>query len=269
MSRKTGTGLAAYAKAQLGKPYWWGTFGQVASAALLAQKRAQYPESYRGSQYAYQFGQRVHDCVGLIKGYRWSETPDSFPAYVASQDVAVPGLYAQCSRRGPLSTIPDLSGVCVFMGAMGHVGVYVGGGKVVEAMGQDYGVVQTDLYARGWAYWGMPDWIDYSTQEEQQETPAEPDPEPAPTVPQSKPVIVRVDLPLIRQGSFGAHVRNAQQLLIGHGYYCGGKVINGTEVPDGDFGPSTDKAVRAFQALYKLETDGIIGSETWAALLSV
>ena len=28
---KTNTGLVAYAKAQLGKPYWWETFGQKAS----------------------------------------------------------------------------------------------------------------------------------------------------------------------------------------------------------------------------------------------
>ena len=41
---KTNTGLVEYALTQLGKPYWWGTFGQTASAALLTQKRAQYPE---------------------------------------------------------------------------------------------------------------------------------------------------------------------------------------------------------------------------------
>lgn len=28
---KTGTGFAEYAIAQLGRPYWWGTFGQTAS----------------------------------------------------------------------------------------------------------------------------------------------------------------------------------------------------------------------------------------------
>ena len=41
---KTNTGLVEYAKAQLGKPYWGGTFGQVASAGLLVQKRTQYPD---------------------------------------------------------------------------------------------------------------------------------------------------------------------------------------------------------------------------------
>ena len=74
MTTKTGEGLAQYALAQLGRPYWWGTFGQTASAALLAQKRAQYPEHYTADDFESQFGKRVHDCVGLIKGYLWSDT---------------------------------------------------------------------------------------------------------------------------------------------------------------------------------------------------
>ena len=71
---KTNIGLVEYALAQLGKPYWWGTFGQTASAELLAQKRAQYPEYYTADDFKSQFGQRVHDCVGLIKGYLWRRT---------------------------------------------------------------------------------------------------------------------------------------------------------------------------------------------------
>ena len=63
MTTKTGEGLAQYALAQLGRPYWWGTFGQTASAALIAQKRAQYPEHYTADDFESQFGKRVHDCV--------------------------------------------------------------------------------------------------------------------------------------------------------------------------------------------------------------
>ena len=36
---KTNTGLVEYAVAQLGKPYWYGTFGQTANSGLLAAKR--------------------------------------------------------------------------------------------------------------------------------------------------------------------------------------------------------------------------------------
>ena len=138
---KTNTGLVEYALAQVGKPYWWGTFGQTASAALLAQKREQYPEYYKADDFESQFGQRVHDCVGLIKGYLWSDTPQSAPAYKASQDVAVSGLYLACKEHGSMGTMPELPGVCVFMANMGHVGVYVGDGYVVEATGHARGVV--------------------------------------------------------------------------------------------------------------------------------
>ncbi len=44
---------------------------------------------------------------------------------------------------------------------LGHVGVYVGNGKVIEARGHKYGVVETNLVDRGWKQWGKLDWIDY------------------------------------------------------------------------------------------------------------
>lgn len=38
---KTNSGLLAYAKAQVGNPYWYGTYGQTATAALHAAKKKQ------------------------------------------------------------------------------------------------------------------------------------------------------------------------------------------------------------------------------------
>lgn len=269
---KTGAGLAAYAIAQLGRPYWWGTYGQVASQALLNAKRQQYPDSYRGSQYASQFGQKVHDCVGLIKGYLWCDDPDGLPRYEASQDVAVAGLWAQCSLRGELESIPEIPGVCVFNASLGHVGVYIGKGEVVEAMGQDYGVVKTRLHARNWTRWGMPRWIDYEGQEGTFLSPGGGGPEGEYELviedePKPEWITQKVELPILRRDCYGAPVQNAQLLLIGHGYYCGGKKTLGRETPDGDFGEKTEKAVRAFQKLFGLEVDGEIGCQTWAALI--
>jgi hypothetical protein len=35
----------------------------------------------------------------------------------------------------------------------GHIGVYVGKGEVIEAMGTAYGVVKTKVAGRGWHKW--------------------------------------------------------------------------------------------------------------------
>ena len=88
---KTAKGLVEYAKAQLGLPYWYGTYGQTGTAALYAVKKKDYPKYYNWTGTPYdnfpsQYGKRVHDCVGLIKGYLWSETPTSTPKYNGDQD---------------------------------------------------------------------------------------------------------------------------------------------------------------------------------------
>lgn len=159
---KTNTGLVSYAKAQLGKPYWYGTFGNMATKSLLTAKTKQYPAHYgkdRMSKYNSQIGQRVHDCVGLIKGYLWSDTPTSTPKYNGSQDVSANGMLGKCEVWGYIDEIPEIPGLLVW--SQGHIGVYIGNGRVIEARGFNYGVVETDLDKRGWKKWGKCPWIEY------------------------------------------------------------------------------------------------------------
>lgn len=66
--------------------------------------------------------------------------------------------------------------------------------------------------------------------------------------------------PMIRKGSTGSYVKQAQQLLIKKGYSCGAAGA------DGDFGAGTYNAVIKFQRANGLEADGIVGPATWAAL---
>lgn len=162
---KTAEGLVKYATAQLGKPYWYGTFGQIASESLFNTKKKQYPDYYDQKKYKVrfdkQYGQRVHDCAGLIKGYLFSDSPASAPVYNRAYDWgANTMLKSKCSEKGKIDNIPEIPGVLVFY--TNHVGVYIGNGYVIEAKGHDYGVVKTLLKGRGWTHWGKLSCIDYS-----------------------------------------------------------------------------------------------------------
>ena len=71
---------------------------------------------------------------------------------------------------------------------------------------------------------------------------------------------ISVNLPVLKNGSSDASVKALQMLLNGNGYSSG--------TVDGDFGPNTEKAVRAFQKANQLMEDGITGKNTWSVLLN-
>ena len=87
-----------------------------------------------------------------------------------------------------------------------------------------------------------------------------PIPEPTPT-PQPMPTPTPSNV-LIRRGNSGPLVEALQTNLIALGYSCG------PDGADGDFGPNTENAVRKFQADKKLEIDGIVGPETYNAIVA-
>ena len=141
---KNNAGLVKYAQAQLGRPYWYGTFGNIATASLYEYKKKQYASTgyyTKWKDYSTQYGKRVHDCVGLIKGYIWSDTPTSVPKYNAAQDKSASGMYSASTVKGKIDTFPMKEGQLVYKSysksdakQIHHVGVYVGGGYVIEAM---------------------------------------------------------------------------------------------------------------------------------------
>lgn len=67
--------------------------------------------------------------------------------------------------------------------------------------------------------------------------------------------------PIVRRGSTGAHVADAQNRLRTNYPLYASKVQG-----DGQFGPATEAAVREFQRRAGLAVDGIIGQQTWKAL---
>ena len=71
---------------------------------------------------------------------------------------------------------------------------------------------------------------------------------------------ISVELRMLRSGMDGKDVEAMQAILIAKGYSCG------TYGTDGEFGSSTEKAVRSFQTDRKISSDGIVGEKTWAEL---
>lgn len=172
---KTNLGLIAYAQAQIGNPYWMGTFGQISSAALYTSNKARLPQYYTAHDFYSQYSKRVHDCIGLIKGYLWSDTPTSVPVYCASpctQDHSADSMYKACKTSGLIGTLPETPGALLFVkegATMGHVGVYIGNGQAIEAKGHAWGVVQTAVSGRGWTHWGICPYIEYEAIESEDE----------------------------------------------------------------------------------------------------
>lgn len=109
--------------------------------------------------------------------------------------------------------------------------------------------------------YGQPDYASMATEED---APAK-EREAAPVSPAPAPVSVSVSvtLPQLARGAKGETVRAAQLLLIGRGCRCG------TWGADGDFGAATQGAVQSFQRGRQLAVDGVVGAQTWRALLTL
>ncbi len=124
------------------------------------------------------------------------------------------------------------------LGDFYHVGLFIGNGEVIEARSVKAGVVKGTI--SGWQYAARLAGVDYTGE--------------VPNPPPSQP------LPVLRKGSTGYWVKEAQLRLIAHGFPLN---LYGA---DGIFGEETLKAVKAFQASRGLAADGVIGQDTWEEL---
>lgn len=245
---KTNTGLASFAVGCLGRPYIYGTYGQILTERLLQTKAMQYPSRLSDKRVAYArahfIGKRVSDCEGLIKNYLWADSPNEAPVYNSKQDLSANGAFEAATVKGKIGTIPEIPGICVRYN--GHVGVYIGGGYVVEARGFDYGCVKTKLKERGWTDWFEHPWIQYNTQ---------PTPQPTPEV-----KYVTIEMPVLRKGDKSQAVKTMQACLDVYGY--------GLSI-DGSFGGKSAAALLDFQKKHPAcgTPDSVCGQKTWNALL--
>ena len=195
-------------------------------------------------------GHNVADCSGLftwafkqLGGYMYHGSNTMFKKYSIATGELKNGQRTDGEKLKP--------GTAVYTGTKddhGHVGLYIGGGWVIEAKGTQYGVVRSSIAEKKWTWWGELTGVSYSGENAPVEPPVSGD---------DKTV-----LPTLRRGDNGEKVAYLQKLLMDRGY----------ALPkygaDGDFGAETEKAVKAFQRDWGLKEDGVVGEKTWSMLLT-
>ena len=85
---------------------------------------------------------------------------------VSGFDTTAQGYYNKCMTKGGISSIPMNTPCLVFKGkstsAIHHMGFYLGNGYVIEMKSSKENCVRDKLEGKGWNWYGIPSWIDYS-----------------------------------------------------------------------------------------------------------
>ena len=245
----------------VGRPYWYGTCIYNCTQSRYEDKAKQYPSHYTASRAS---GYKKHiaakevcsDCIGMIKGYAWTNGGDTVFEAIGTgskivnkygsnncPDKSANGMFSYAKSKGMdwgnIDTIPEIPGIAVRYD--GHVGVYVGGGWVVEERGFNYGCQKTRLEEHKWLHWYKLPWINYEEA--------------------SVPAACKLGDRVLQKGACGQDVIELQKLLIQLGYL--------NDVADGNFGSKTEVALKEFQKAEQLTPDGNYGEKTHRALMDV
>lgn len=136
--------------------YVWGTSGHVLSKESYKSLKELYPEEvgdYADFIEKNWIGKRTTDCSGLIRGYWWLNAKSN-QVEIGSNNIpsmTSDEMFNNADRKGEISTISETPGLGVWQS--GHIGIYIGNGEVIEAMGTEYGVVRTKLSEGHWTHW--------------------------------------------------------------------------------------------------------------------
>lgn len=212
---------------------------------------------YSGSQrekalYWREHAARVWDCNGLAEGLYKDFAGVSINTRARNNYAEWCGV----KGKGMIPAERRKAGAAVFWGKTAaeitHVayldapvdaGNPAGDWYLIEARGVMYGVVRTRLNSRKPGYWGLMDkYFDYG----------------AAAVGQ---VEYSLGQRLLKRGMSGEDIRDLQVYMTKLGYSVG------SSGADGEFGPDTESAVKAFQAAHGLDTDGEYDPMTHAALM--
>lgn len=154
--------LVKYAAAAVGGGYIFGSDGQKCSLALRQSCATANPSQAtnilgKGAKWD---GHYVWDCSGLFRG--------AWRALWNYRSGGATTIYnTWCAIKGTIDAMPDRPGVLVFRcnekneATKEHIGLYIGGGEVVDARSTDQGVRRQPLSAYAWTHWALADDVDY------------------------------------------------------------------------------------------------------------
>lgn len=156
--------LVAYAREAVGGGYCFGSSGEVCSLArreAWAKANPSAKTNLLGLCKKWD-GKKVWDCSGLFRG-AWR----ALLTYRSGGATTIFNTWT--SETGMIDTLPDEPGIAVFRAnatkpaTKEHIGLYIGGGIVIDARGSSTGVVIGTVSAYGkWTHWAKLADVDYS-----------------------------------------------------------------------------------------------------------
>ena len=246
--------------------YIWGMAGEQWTAGKQKElEKTTDSDRAQGRAYGSRWiGHRVADCSGLFSwafkqlgGYMYHGSDTMYRKYCVNKGELKKGKRTDCATLKPGTAVFVWNGK-----KYSHVGLYIGGDTVIEAMGTMNGVTTSKVTAGKWTHWGELQGVDYA---------GAGDPGSGTAGNESQGSFLNGSSPMsrgdgtpvtqtLKRGSKGSAVAGLQTMLRKLGYDLGPCGI------DGDFGKTTEAAVRSFQSDHRLAVDGVAGKNTWAEL---
>lgn len=209
-------------------------------------------------------GTRQFDCCGLFKCFMWHDYHTKNASYYGKtqKDLSCEGLLAEAKEKGPISTIPEIPGVLVYM--KGHMGIYVGNGKVIESTvakfdGKKGRIYKTYFKGEGkgcdgkratWTKWFKSPNLTYENEVK---------PEPIKTSSSSDNFLGSRGY--IKLGDRGSNVEKIANFM-----YKTFPAYTSKAALGNYYGPNIQKSIKEFQTRTGLEPDGCVGPLTLAML---
>lgn len=209
-------------------------------------------------------GTRQFDCCGLFKCFMWHDYSTQNSKYYGKtqKDLSCEGLLSEAKEKGDISSIPEIPGVLVYM--KGHMGIYIGNGKVIESTvakfdGKKGRIYKTYFKGDGkgcdgkratWTKWFKSPYLSYEEEVK---------PEP------SKPSTTDNFLGsrgYIKLGDKGDNVDKISKFM-----YKTFPAYTPKSALGNYYGPNIQKSIKEFQKRTGLEPDGCVGPLTLKMLV--